>query len=752
MPDPKITLTPQQIGDLVKAANTSSPTVFQKVLLRGFKMSGDEVRKLSQMFGVAQSILGAVATITGAYATVKAVLDLTGLLKPDDPFKDVKDLIASKFQELKDYYQDEEEEQQIGRRIGWEGKIADARNALQNLNNSRSESNFNVAVSALIALKGALHDMLATHHVNELQAAVPSAGSIVFAQTAYGYPLAADADVPEHWLSYAMPPYMRTSAGRPIQYNTSADDLTKRIWDPGYYIDTLTSGVAYFIALLTAIEPAFRATGYERGKVTELAKALDVFVATWRGSLFVTNVDAFLPSNPPQDQTYLVHPFGNPWEPMKARGIPLGVVDPVSGLAVFMPVWDDGFVFAGPMSGAGMEGTRTVVNSSAARGSALAALADIVKGMEAVCGIAALEILQRQVAELGRYGLNGSMFTKIKRSGKAPPPGVPQAPGMPWLLLPNFFFLPELIGLDEIGAPAGKPAKKYTATRFFDPNVPTFRIPMVRRMDGSKIQLGYRLEVTVGSDQPTNAAGLDLVAFDAAWAPSEGAGLKLFPEGPLSVEVRAEQATLYDVIQSSHFTQEDEERFERGEFNFARQRIFVDPQPGTVALRCNVTFEIDTKNPDHSYIGYAKVEIENLDPAAKRAFILQITVFEEAKTAIGTYASPDPIEAQKKIIADTMTMHIVPSYLLAEAEYFEDRMAGMVVIDKSLYEVRQTLDLDMPKPWERGGGGPMWRVRDLAHDEALKVRAFTQFERDHAALAASVVSRFQPPALEQRER
>jgi hypothetical protein len=38
-------LTPQT-GDLVKAANAASPTV-SRVLLRGFKMSGDEVRKVS---------------------------------------------------------------------------------------------------------------------------------------------------------------------------------------------------------------------------------------------------------------------------------------------------------------------------------------------------------------------------------------------------------------------------------------------------------------------------------------------------------------------------------------------------------------------------------------------------------------------------------------------------------------------------------------------------------------------------------
>ena len=73
-----------------------------------------------------------------------------------------------------------------------------------------------------------------------------------------------------------------------------------------------------------------------------------------------------------------------------------------------------------------------------------------------------------------------------------------------------------------------------------------------------------------------------------------------------------------------------------------------------------------------------------------------------------------------------MTFHMVPSYLLAGADYFEDRLAGIAVVDKCLLDIRQTLDL-MPKPWERSGGGPMRRIRDLAYNEALKVRAFTQF-------------------------
>ena len=48
--DAKITLTPTQIGELVKAANAPSPTIFEKIAMRGFKVSGEDVRKLSTMF------------------------------------------------------------------------------------------------------------------------------------------------------------------------------------------------------------------------------------------------------------------------------------------------------------------------------------------------------------------------------------------------------------------------------------------------------------------------------------------------------------------------------------------------------------------------------------------------------------------------------------------------------------------------------------------------------------------------------
>ena len=300
------------------------------------------------------------------------------------------------------------------------------------------------------------------------------------------------------------------------------------------------------------------------------------------------------------------------------------------------------------------------------------------------------------------------------------PPGTPRGEGLKGLLEPNFYFAPEYIELGEIGKKAGKPGKKYLATRFIDPNVRTFRIPMVRRMDASGIQLGYRLQVSVGSEEP-NSESLVLAKFDAVGLPKWEDRLAPFPSAPLSLLLVTDKATVYDVIQSDHFTEEEEERFERGEFNFARQRLFIDPRPGSVAIRFDVTFEIDLHDPGQ-YIGYADVEIVNLNEEATDGFILGITVFEEAKTAVGSYMTItdpkeaetainidslyDPFEEQKEIIADQMTFHMVPSYLVPEDDYFKDRLAGLMVFDKSINEIKQTVNL-IPKPWERGGGEPM---------------------------------------------
>ena len=178
---------------------------------------------------------------------------------------------------------------------------------------------------------------------------MPAAGSITFAQAAYGYPPAGPFDSvnpPEHWLAYAMPPICGPLAGA-----RSSTATPPTISPSGYgtriLYRTLTIGVGYFISLLTAIEPAFRATGHARQQVADLARHSRFSSppgAARSSSPTSTSSCRRLPSGPDLPHT----PLQNPGKPLKTRGIPLGVADPVSGLAAFVPVWSEGFVFAGP--------------------------------------------------------------------------------------------------------------------------------------------------------------------------------------------------------------------------------------------------------------------------------------------------------------------------------------------------------------------------------------------------------------------
>ena len=66
--------------------------------------------------------------------------------------------------------------------------VSNAGAALANLNTSRSPISFDQAVNKFGDLADALFEMLESAFVDDLSAMVPAAGSITFAQGAYGFP------------------------------------------------------------------------------------------------------------------------------------------------------------------------------------------------------------------------------------------------------------------------------------------------------------------------------------------------------------------------------------------------------------------------------------------------------------------------------------------------------------------------------------------------------------------------------------
>ena len=75
--DAKITLTPTQIGELVKAANAPSPTIFERLRCVGSKYLAKACAS-SPMFSTAAS--SRHRNVTCAYSTINSALKLISVL------------------------------------------------------------------------------------------------------------------------------------------------------------------------------------------------------------------------------------------------------------------------------------------------------------------------------------------------------------------------------------------------------------------------------------------------------------------------------------------------------------------------------------------------------------------------------------------------------------------------------------------------------------------------------------------------
>ena len=748
------TVSSAQIDALIKAIASGpapKPTAFDKVLLKTFKFPADDVANIGALFSFAQSIAGALSTVNSDITTVKSLLEFVGVLKPTDPFAAVTAMFDQYFNRIIKFHQQDEESRLLEKRVTWLTAVRNADSAVKELANSPAAIVAVNANDALAALTNALSEMLTASRVSALGgASVPVAGSIAFFQSSYGYSAKTESRPPAHWIPYAWTPWMTTRDGRGMSFSASSDDLNNRIWDPSYYLDVLTHGVSSFLALLAAIEPGYRATAFHRADVLNLARGLSDFVNAWRNALLVTNVDAFI-----DDAGSIYHPYGHDIDPSAGLGIPLGVIDPVSGLAAFTPTWTEGFDFGMLEPRSWPHQTDSIRNAADAKAIARSCVAGAADAIEAVCGIAAMEQLQKQVRQLAEYGADGSAFARFDRSTKTPPARV--TPG-PVGRRPNVAVEPnyslggvEQISLGEIGVKAGKPNKEYRACRYFDPNTRSVRIPLMRRMQATSIRVGYRLRVTIAGPGATGANKV-LSEFDASFAPFDLSSPDVFPTQAVSFPVSNTRATLYDVVQTAHLAQDDEDRIDRGELDAARQRLFLNPRIGAASIRVDVGFEMDRVVLHEAFIGYAVIKIVNLDPDPdpRSAFKVNVAVYEMARTATGTGASGELIEETKEVSGDQMTLSVVPSYVIPEAPYFEDRELGLLVLAKiraaALAAVKLPLDM-IPRPWDSQIDDPNWRDPGIG-----LLQTFAQLERREPKLAAALVARFQPPAVERRDR
>lgn len=645
--------------DAKAPAPAAEPSDFGKVL-KILKFTEAEIKQMVELAATVALVASVVGWVVAAISTAKQIATFLGILSEDDPVIEALKPIGARVESIYAYLSAQDRKGLIVEEINYHTKINTIRNAVSNLALSRSDT-------ALATL---------ANHVNYLQETIekmlsPQNADIAFLRQVYGY--GEKTWPPSHWVDMATPFYMRRSDGTGVDYADPSKDLAATIWDPGHYLDILIPAIAVRLAALEVTEPAFRSTGYDRSNLKDIYNGLDQFIQKWNNSFFVTNIIG--PIDPtPEPYTGFHKMAQNPLydDPSKnllnyrvegAPSIALGCIDPVSGIAILDPAYADGFAVHLETRYANNPTIFTkywvLSNYDQSIAKAYARQAEMMTELRARCGIKRFYELKDSVARL--IHLNESEFVDLS-AAKFETDGL------------HLVNADEKIDLGIIGNFAGLGGKKYSSKRYHQKVTKQFRIPMARRTDATRIQLGYRMEVSVGSHAAT--ANLVLCPFSRLNSPLQAADY--FPSAALSATIAATDAKIYDIIESEGFSAADEDIFEESGAVAGKRRLFVNPRMGSASLEIAVTFHFDIAASDSPFIGFADVEISTVSPDANAdGFIANVIVFETLPPFDPTTNNP-PVEW----VADSMNLHFTPSYLIAPPDYFTDRDAGFEALGR----------------------------------------------------------------------
>ncbi|PHB87492.1 hypothetical protein COE94_06020 [Bacillus toyonensis] len=681
-------------------------------IFKELKYEPDQITKVHKLLDAVSDFAGGIMSIVGTFTTVKNLLEFAGIIQKADSTGQLLLSIDANVNTLLKHFKNDSVKKMLEDRSHWTNATRAAETALDNLRTSRSQENFRQMGDAMGMVRVNLQEMLDySPNLKFASDKVPIKGVIPFLRPYYNYYY--NKNVPEHWIDYAKGP-IKTRGGVLVSYALKEDELAEEIWDAGYYLDVLIKSIGLFISGLTATEPAFRSTGYCRMDLMNFCENLKVFIDHWERSLLVTDIDVSIEPVPDfyghkVHHPYLLWNFSEFW-----GSIPLGVIDPITGISMFTPEFREGLWVS-------LRGNMISKNDyNLAWTSAKQTLNEMTERVREDCGILKLYTLHRQLCELTTSPV-GSQFTRISN-----------------VSINNLMLwqspVEETLSLGFIGNLAGKPGKLYKAKRIFQTNNKTFRIPMVRRMDASGVQLGYRLEISIlGGAKKIN---IDLCEFSVVASPHLEEKLPVFPTQEFVEEIPTQSVTVYDAVQSSAFTAEEESLLEKGNIIPEKQRLLINSREGTAAIRVKVDFSIDLTDVDHQYIGYANVTVENPNVETKDTFIVNIKIFETKISSV--------TKGKVEEFADGMTLHVVPSYLIPETEYFIDRKAGYMVLERIMAEVPEEEIQLIPKPWEE-----VWNPHNIGIYESIKLKAYEEFSHKRPEIARNLNSRFQIPIIHQ---
>lgn len=726
MKNPRVTLTAEEI----KSVNASAlPVADEKSnpldkVLQFLKFSEGDIKTIDAIIGAVTTL---ASTVNWAIAAIKTIKDVLTLLGVFDPAKDntllALQAMGQRLEQIYGYLAQTAKNTEYQQASTWRTNFGGLRNAVKNLAISRAPLNLSEVRQQTADLQKSLLQMLA----------IPF-GSIPFQRAAYQYvPVTTATMVPPHWIDYAVPFFMTQYDGTPVNYGDPHQELQASIWDPGYYLDVLVQSLQLRILALSATEPAFRSTALDRDDLVQLYEALDTFIATWQSTMLRTRVigpiDPGLTVGGPAGTAHSLH--GVYWS---QTSIPVAVVDPVSGINALLPTFSDGFdlvwvAYANPPD----EGYWVLTNYDAAVASASDRIYQLHNRVLARCGIDTLQKIKDAIGDM-IMGPMGSEFVDFSRVSFRT--GAVQKVGN------------ENVSLGLIGQYSSHPNKTYTGTRYIEYNTEKlFTIPMARRTDVSQVQLGYTLGIWFADDEPEQQ--IVLCPYDAGTpnAPS-------FPSDPIQQILGSDNTTVYDVYQSEIFSVDREEQWENKDSPppvklgyklypvSMPQRLFVNPHKGKMRVQISISFDPGDQGPDAAFVGHANVSVTNLSPDQYRdGFMISINAYE---TTIGTTGIGNPDVKMTKM-ADSVTLHFVPTFLVLGDDYFADRKEGLQRMGQMFSGINQRyVRYAAPSPIP----DPLSNITETIRQEEALIGAVQTFRREDPEEEALARARFQPPSIQ----
>jgi hypothetical protein len=252
---------------------------------------------------------------------------------------------------------------------------------------------------------------------------------------------------------------------------------------------------------------------------------------------------------------------------------------------------------------------------------------------------------------------------------------------------------PVTVDLGRLRLFSPAPERTYTGARFALRGWKEFNFRMPRRAEQSGVRLGYVLRV---GDKK-----IPLMNFATA---ADRAGGD-FPEAAIEQDFEIE-TKVYDCYQSSHVSSSGENQFEREGRIAGAERLFLNERDGRANFKVNVSFVPFQGGDPAAYAGTVKVTIMALEPETfPDALILSVMVFEKR---VGGDFAPE------EVIADSMTVHLVPTYVVLGADFFADYYAAVAQMAKTVKEIDRKAIPQREVPHGPPDPDPAWQMRARA--------------------------------------